>query len=203
MSGGSLLAVCFVWDEVQWRRFFTYTYGFEALDASWTAREIAGKYLKPRFQELLQRATEGKGNPEEDDLRRQTGIKGEDEAKAHVRKKREEHGNGLEVSQAVLEDRDYQMLGRQINAPMIPLRDEYLGSIEAFVRGRLATARWHARRSCSWRDTAMQIVKTLVDMDSLKECGIAERWSCPFPVQERARGHDGAAQPLVPFGFAQ
>lgn len=167
------------------------------MDASWTAEKVATDFLKPRFEELLGAASKKSDDSEEQRLREQTGVKNEDEAKAEVRKQRAKHGTALQVSCAVLGDRDYQILGRQINAPIMPLRQEYLDSIGAFADGRLATAQWQGGRSCAWRVTALKVAGVLADADTLKRCGIGHRRSCPFPVEELARGPNGVAQALV------
>ena len=41
--------------KVQWRRFFTWTWAFEELDDSWTARLIAGRFLAPMMINILSR----------------------------------------------------------------------------------------------------------------------------------------------------
>lgn len=41
--------------KVQWRRFFTWTWAFEELDDSWTARLIAGRFVAPMMINILSR----------------------------------------------------------------------------------------------------------------------------------------------------
>ena len=40
---------------MQWRRFFTWTWAFDELDDSWTARLLAGRFVKPDLINMLAR----------------------------------------------------------------------------------------------------------------------------------------------------
>lgn len=168
---------------MQWRRFFTYTFAFAELDASWTARLIASKFIYPRFPELLARA-EAREDPEEKALQQQTLLKNEDEARARVRLLREKNGNAIQVSIDVLENREYQLLGRHINACIYPIRDWYLNSVDIFSKGRLPCAIWMAKRACNWRDKCREILKVLSDDSQCLKCGVAPHHSANFPVPD-------------------
>ena len=110
--------------QVPWRRFFSAIFAISELDASWTARLIGSEFLRPRFAELLHRSDSREHQPkivqEEEKLRRETGLRKEDEAKAHVRKFREKHANAISLSSEVLNNRAYQILARYITVAVSP-----------------------------------------------------------------------------------
>ena len=41
--------------KVQWRRFFTWTWAFDELDDSWTARLVTGRFVAPKVIDILAR----------------------------------------------------------------------------------------------------------------------------------------------------
>ena len=41
--------------KVQWRRFFTWTWAFDELDDSWTARLVTGRFVAPKVIDILSR----------------------------------------------------------------------------------------------------------------------------------------------------
>ena len=61
-----------------------------------------------------------------------------------LKKRRLAHTNTLDFAQQVYANREYQYLGRCINAAVQPLRGWYLKTIEVFAGGSSAIAIWHA-----------------------------------------------------------
>ena len=169
---------------MQWRRFFTFLYALVELDESWTARLMASEFLRPRFNEMLRKAEEAQASAEEQKLRRDTGLRKEDEGKAHVRKLREKSGNAIDLSALVLGNRDYQIIARQMIACAAPIRDWYLDSVASFSCGRLRVAQWMAKRSCSWRDKAYELVSVLTSPLECLKLGIGTQSMQPFPCPE-------------------
>ena len=56
--------------KVQWRRFFTWTWAFDELDDSWTARLVTGRFVAPKLNDILARcgARTGDAQKMEQDL---------------------------------------------------------------------------------------------------------------------------------------
>jgi len=171
--------------QVQWRRFFTFTWAFEELDESWTARIVSGRFVSQRWAEMLARANarvssspaaDPKVSIEERELVEQAcqehGLKG-NEGKTILKTHRERHGNMLQLSTEALANRELQFVGRHIHAAILPLREHYLESIPALVRSRMSVAQWHAKRAAGeWQTTLKRILKTLTDHRIMRRCGV-------------------------------
>ena len=56
--------------KVHWRRFFTWTWAFDELDDSWTARLVTGRFVAPKLNDILARcgARTGDAQKMEQDL---------------------------------------------------------------------------------------------------------------------------------------
>ena len=52
---------------MQWRRFFTWTWAFDELDTSWTARLIAGRFVAPHLINMLARCGARLGEVRQED----------------------------------------------------------------------------------------------------------------------------------------
>ena len=48
--------------KVQWRRFFTWTWAFDELDDSWTARLVTGRFVAPKLSDILARCGARRGD---------------------------------------------------------------------------------------------------------------------------------------------
>ena len=53
--------------KVQWRRFFTWTWAFEELDDSWTARLVTGRFVTPKLIDILARCGARTGDHEQEE----------------------------------------------------------------------------------------------------------------------------------------
>ena len=160
--------------QVQWRRFFTFTWAFEELDQSWTARLVSGRFVSQRWAEMLvranARASSGAAESlaselEERELLEQAGHEQAGAAvdgKKALQMHRQRHGNMLELSTEALGNRELQFVGRHLHTAILPLRELYLQSIPALVHSRMSIAQWHAKRAAGdWQETFKQILRSL------------------------------------------
>ena len=170
--------------QVQWRRFFTFTWAFEELDQSWTARLVSGRFVSQRWAEMLVRANARASSAaaeslatelEERELLEQAGhgqagaaVDGKKALQMH----RQRHGNMLELSTEALGNRELQFVGRHLHTAILPLRELYLQSIPALVHSRMSIAQWHAKRAAGdWQETFKQILRSLTNEKLLRRCG--------------------------------
>ena len=121
--------------QVQWRRFFTFTWAFEELDQSWTARLVAGRFVSLRWAEMLVRANartssgvaaDAAVDIEERELLEQASKEQHgngDDGKKALLAHRQRYGNMLELATEALGNRELQFVGRHLHAVMLPLHE--------------------------------------------------------------------------------
>ncbi len=77
------------------------------------------------------------------------------------------------MSTAIMADRGLQISGRMLVDAALPLRDEYLETLDVHGQGQLAVAEWQAARALSsWQKSCQSMAATASSWKTLKRFGL-------------------------------
>jgi len=88
--------------------------------------------------------------------------------------------NSLEMTTAIMQDRELQISCRMLIAVAIPFRDAYLEELRTHHVSQKSTAEWLALRSMSsWVSTCQEVVRTTTSWAVLQKFGLRSSEGLP------------------------